>query len=106
MNEIEVKLTFSDYDLKRAKPFTRSSIVYIRKDWVGKVVNIIPVKDYVDVNVIEDCIHEDGYYKVILYTNIILKKVVRGNDRIGRIYLPYDMLGLNLLIFEAPEIEF
>ena len=106
MNEIEVKLTFTDFDLKRAKPSSRSSIVYVRKDWVGKVVNIIPIKDYVDENFFDDCIHEDGSYKVILYTNLILKKIVRGNERIGRVHLPDDMLGQNLLIIEAPEIEF
>ena len=47
MNEIEIKLTFEDFDLKPAKPATNSSIMYVRKDWLGKTVNLIPVPDYV-----------------------------------------------------------
>ena len=38
MNEIEIKITFEDFDLKPAKPATNSSIVYVRKDWIGKTV--------------------------------------------------------------------
>ena len=33
MNEIEIKITFEDFDLKPAKPATNSSIVYVHKGW-------------------------------------------------------------------------
>ena len=38
MNEIEIKLIFEDFDLKPVKPTATSSIVYVRKDWIGKTV--------------------------------------------------------------------
>ncbi len=103
MNEIEIKLTFEDFDLKPAKPATNSSIVYVRKDWIGKTVNLIPVPDYVTKEIIEQEKHEDGYYKLIIYTNKMLQKIVKGNDRLARINLPASWLGYNVLIIESPE---
>ena len=88
MNEIELKVTFDDFDLKPVKPTTRASIVYVRKDWLGKTVNIIPVPDYVTKEIIEQEMHDDGYYKLIIYTNKMLQKVVKGNKRLARINLP------------------
>lgn len=103
MNEIEIKLTFEDFDLKPVKPATNSSIVYVRKDWLGKTVNIIPVPDYVTKEVIEQEKHDDGNYKLIIYTDKMLQKVVKGNERISRINLPASWLGYNVLIIESPE---
>ena len=102
MNEIEIKLTFENFDLKSAKPATNSSIIYVRKDWLGKTVNIIPMPDYVTKEIIEHEKHDDGYYKLIIYTNKMLQKVVKGNDRIARINLPASWLGYNVLIIESP----
>ena len=103
MNEIEIKLTFEDFDLKPAKPATNSSIIYLRKDWLGKTVNLIPVPDYVTKEVIEQEKHDDGNYKLIIYTNKMLQKVVKGNERISRINLPASWLGYNVLIIESPN---
>ena len=102
MNEIEIKLTFEDFDLKPAKPATNSSIVYVRKDWIGKTVNIIPVPEYVTKEIIEQEMHDDGNYKLIIYTNKMLQKVVKGNDRLARINLPASWLGYTVLIIESP----
>lgn len=60
--EIEIKLTFEDFDLKLAKPTTNSTIVYVRKDGLGKTVNLIPVPDYVTEEIIEREKHDDGNY--------------------------------------------
>lgn len=68
MNEIEIKVTFDDYDLKPVRPTTTSSIVYVRKDWLGKIVNIIPVPDYVTKEMIDEE-KMDGVYKLIIYTD-------------------------------------
>ena len=103
MNEIEIKLIFEDFDLKPAKPATNSSIVYVRKDWIGKTVNIIPVPEYVTKEIIEQEMHDDGNYKLIIYTNKMLQKVVKGNDRLARINLPASWLGHNVLIIESPD---
>ena len=102
MNEIEIKLTFEDFDLKPDKSATNSSIVYVRKDWIGKTVNIIPVPEYVTKEIIEQEKHDDGYYKLIIYTNKMLQKVVKGNDRLARINLPASWLGYTVLIIESP----
>ena len=103
MNEIEIKVTFDDYDLKPVKPTVTSSIVYVRKDWIGKTVNLIPVPDYYTKEIIEQEKHNDGYYKLIFYTNKMLQKVVKGNDRLTRINLPASWLGYNVLIIESPN---
>ncbi len=103
MNEIELKLTFKDFDLKPAKPTTNSSIVYVHKEWVGKTVNIIPVPDYVTKKSIEKEKKEDGYYRLIIYTNKMMQKVVKGNEHIARINLPNSWLGYNVLIIESPN---
>ena len=102
MNEIELKVSFEDYDLKPVKPTATSSIVYVRKDWVGKTVNLIPVPDYVTKEMIEEE-KRDGEYKLILYTNKMLQKVVKGNDRLARINLPASWVGYNVLIIESPD---
>lgn len=103
MNEIEIKITFEDFDLKPAKPATNSSIIYLRKDWLGKTVNLIPVPDYVTKEIIEQEKHDDGHYKLIIYTNKMLQKVVKGNDQLARINLPASWLGYNVLIIESPD---
>ena len=103
MNEIELKVTFDDFDLKPVKPTTNSSIVYVRKDWLGKTVNVIPIPDYYTKEIIEQEKHEDGYYKLIIYTNKMLQKVVKGNNRSARINLPASWLGYNVLIIESPN---
>ena len=74
----------------------------MRKDWLGKAGNIIPVPDYVTKEIIEQEKHEDGYYKLIIYTNKMLQKVVKGNDRLARINLPSQWLGRNVMIIESP----
>ena len=102
MNEIEIKVTFNDYDLKPVKPTATSSIVYVRKDWIGKTVNLIPVPDYVTKEMIEEE-KRDGKYKLIIYTNKMLQKVVKGNNRLARINLPASWLGYNVLIIESPN---
>lgn len=102
MNEIEIKLTFDDYDLKPVKPTASSSIVYVRKDWIGKTVNVIPVPDYVTKEMIDEEKREDGY-KLIIYTNKMLQKVVKGNDRLARVNLPASWLGYNVLIIDSPD---
>ena len=103
MNEIEIKLTFEDVDLKPAKPVTNSSIVYVRKDWLGMTVNLIPVPDYYTKEIIEQEKHDDGYYKLIIYTGKMLQKVVKGNERLARINLPASWIGYNVLIIESPS---
>ena len=69
----------------------------------GKTVNLIPVPDYYTKEIIEQEKHDDGYYKLIIYTNKMLKKVVKGNDRLARINLPSQWLGRNVLIIESPD---
>lgn len=103
MNEIEIKPKFDDYDLKPVRPTSTSSIVYVRKDWLGKTVNIIAVPEYVTKEIIEQEKHDDGYYKLIIYTNKMLQKVVKGNNRLARINLPANWLGHNVLIIESPD---
>ena len=102
MNEIEIKITFDYFDLKPVKPTTVSSIVYVRKDWLGKTVNLIPVPDYVTKDMIEEE-RRDDEYKLIIYTNKMLQKVVKGNERLARIHLPASWLGYNVLIIESPD---
>lgn len=77
MNEIEIKVTFDDYDLKPVKPTAVSSIVYVRKDWLGKTVNIIPVPEYVTKEMVEEE-KRDGEYKLIICTNKMLQKVLKA----------------------------
>ena len=103
MNEIELKVTFDDFDLKPVKPTTNSSIVYVRKDWLGKTVNIIPMPDYVTKEIIEQEKHDNVYYKLIIYTNKMLQKVVKGDNRLARINLPASWLGYTVLIIESPD---
>ena len=77
--------------------------MYVRKEWLGKTVNFIPVLDYYTKEIIEQGKHDDGYYKLIIYTNKMLQKVVKGNDRLARINLPASWLGYNVLIIKSPS---
>ena len=103
MNEIELKVSFEDYDLKPVKPTNTSSIVYVRKDWIGRTVNLIPLPDYVTEEIIEEGKKDDGHYRLIIYTNKMLQKVVKGDKRIARINLPASWLGYKVLIIESPR---
>ena len=78
MNEIEIKLKFDDYDLKPVRPTSTSSIVYVRKDWIGKTVNIIPVPEYITKEIIEQEKHDDGYYKLIIIPIRCCRKLLKA----------------------------
>ena len=55
---------------------------------------------------IENCWNDETQtYTITAETDVIFKKTINEGANIGRIYLPNDLIGLDVLIIEAPTIE-
>lgn len=105
-NKITISLTFRDYELRRVKPTGKRSLVYVRKDWVGKDVMIIPVQLNITDRWIEK--HRDkrtGKCYINIKSDRIINKEVKPMKGTGRIYMPNELLGIDVLIIESPIIE-
>ena len=107
MNKIETKITFKEYQFSRVKPTSgTSAITYTDKAWVDETVSIIPMGLTVTDRLIETCWNEEKQqYELYVETDVIFKKTINKGANVGRIYLPTDYIGVDVLIIKAPVIQ-
>ena len=105
-NKIKINLQFKKYEFRRVKLMGGNPVVYTTKDWINKLVLIIPVPYNITDRYIEaQYDEEDKCYKVTIESDIILKKRVMRNNNIGRVYVNKGWGGLDCLIIEAPLLD-
>ena len=103
MNEIKIKLRFKKYLFKRVKPKTSGGLAHTPQQWIGKKVLVIPVPMTVTDRLIESTYDENTQtYEITLKNTIILNKEIKGSTTTGRIYLPNEYIGYDMLIIEQP----
>lgn len=106
MTNINIQLTFTDYEFRRVKTMGNRVVIYIDKSWVGKEVMIIPVPMNITDRLIDSTYDEKtGKHHFCLESNQILVKTVKSSGNIGRVYVPKELLGLDCLIIESPQID-
>lgn len=106
MTSITVQLKFNKYLFSRVKPQSNQPIAYTPNDWVGKTVCIIPMDIHTTDRYIESQFNEEtGDYELTAKTNQILLKTIKQASNIGRIYLPKELVGMDVLIIEAPVLD-
>ena len=105
--KIQTTITFNEYQFKRVKHIgSTSAVAYTDNTWVGETVCVIPMKLNVTDRLIEHCWNEDKQqYEITVETDVIYKKKVNKGSNIGRISLPTNLIGLDVLIIKAPVIH-
>lgn len=106
MTELVIRLKFDKYDLCRVKPFNKVGIAYPSVEWIGKDVLVIPVTYVISEKIIERNLEDDGYYYLQMETDTIIHKNVKNGKSVGRIYVPKELIGADVLIVDAPKIEY
>ena len=109
-NKIKINLKFKDYEFRRVTRMGETSVIYTKKEWVGKTVLIIPVPITVTDRWIErqqdfDERINDTIYDVTIESDTIIKKVIGVSSNVGRGYVPKELLGLDCLVIEAPFLN-
>jgi len=105
MNDIQLTIRFKEYQLCRVKA-TNQGVAYTHKGWVGKTTTIIPMPYSISEKVIErECKNDDGTYSIITYANTMITKPIHDGKNVGRVYLPKEWIGLDVLIIEAPNYD-
>lgn len=107
ITRITIQLTFKEYQFSRVKATSsQSAIAYTNTDWVDKEVSIIPMPITITDRYIESKYNEETQtYELNTETDVIYKKTVKQGKNIGRIYLPNNLIGLDVLIIETPIIK-
>ena len=106
MTTIKLQLTFKEYVFSRVKPQTNQPIAYTPTTWVGKTVCIIPMDIHTTDRLIESQWNDETQqYELEAETNMILLKTIKQATNIGRVYLPKELVGMDVLIIEAPQLE-
>ena len=107
ITNIQIKLTFKEYQFSRVKATSNASaIAYTNKAWVDKEVIAIPMKLTVTDRLIEHSWNETTQqYELNVESDVIYKKTVKQGANIGRIHLPNKLIGLDVLIIDTPIIE-
>ena len=99
-------LRFKDYEFRRVKTSGNQIIAYTKIDWVDKEVIIIPVPINITDRWIEKHYNNEAEeYQIIIESDQVMKKTVRKASNIGKLYIPKEYLGLDVLIIEAPVIK-
>ena len=102
MNEIILTLRFKEYEFRRAKAIGSGGVIYTTTDWIGKRVLVIPVPMTVTDRLIETTKDENDTYDVTFKNTPILYKEVKSSTTTGRIYIPNEYIGYDMLIIEEP----
>ena len=105
ITEININLKFKEYQFSRVKPSSNVNIAYTNKEWVGKQVLVIPVNMNITDRYIESQYDETTKeYILTLNSPVILSKKVHKGANIGRITLPKEWIGYDVLIIEPPNL--
>ena len=99
MSKIEVKIKTPDYIIKKAKPISNASQIYLNKKYIGRYMNLIPLTKIDDTDFIKEL---DDYFEITLEVNCIYRKEAKGRGRGAYCYLPLELAGEDILIFESP----
>ena len=102
MKETRINLLFKKYLFKRAKATTNGALAHTPKEWIGRKVLVIPVPMTVTDRLIETHKDENGIYDVTFKNAPIIFKEVKASTTTGRIYIPNEYIGYDMLIIEEP----
>ena len=105
MTEIIIKATFKEYEFRRVKATSTGALTHTNKEWIGKEVLVIPVPMTVTDRLVEASYDETAETYTMTFKDApILNKQVKGSTTTGRIYLPKELIGYDVLIIEKPPI--
>lgn len=99
MSKIEVKIKTKDYIIKKAKPISNASQVYLNKKYIGLYMNLIPLINRENIDFIEEF---EDHFEITLEVNCIYRKEAKERGRGAYCYLPLELAGEDILIFESP----
>ena len=99
MSKIEVKIKTEEYIIKKAKPISNASQVYLNKKYTGLYMNLIPLTQIDNADFIEEF---DDFFEIKLDVNCIFRKEAKARGRGAYCYLPLELAGEDILIFESP----
>ena len=104
MTRLHIKVTFKDYEFRRAKATPNGALAHTTQDWIGKQVIVMPMPMTVTDRLIESNYDETAEeYTMTFKDTPILNKQVKASTTTGRIYLPKEYIGLDVLILEEPH---
>ena len=107
MTEAEIYLKFDSYEFRRVKQHSSTNgVIYADKKWIGKDALIIPVPYDISDKMIERCKNKDGIYEICIPINAFFTKQMKDANSVSRVYLPFDFIGADCIIVEAPKIEY
>lgn len=98
MSKIEVKITTSEYFIKKAKPISSASQIYLNKKFINETMNLIKLPSNESDYTIKEI---DKKYEIKLNTDLILKKEAKARGHGAYCYLPLELAGENILVFKA-----
>lgn len=112
-NEIETIISRKDIQsifkfcsIWRKAQISFLAVIYTSKEWIGKDVSIIPVPIDVSDRLIEKCYDdENDCYEITIESKWIINKTVNDGGKIGRIYVPKHLLGLDCILIESPILD-
>lgn len=96
MSLICVKIFTEEYFIKKAKPLSNASQVYLNKKYIGLSMNLIPLYNKYNID------KKENGYEITLYVNAIFRKEAKKRGHGAYCYLPLYLAGENILIFESP----
>lgn len=99
MSNMVVIIKTKEYIIKKAKPISNASQVYLNKKFIDSYMNLIPLNNVENIDFIEKC---DDYFQITLEINCIYRKKAKARGRGAYCYLPLEFAGEDILIFEAP----
>ena len=103
ISNITVTLTFKKYNFSRVKLVSKKGVAYTPTTWVGKTVCAIPVPITVTDRMIDSTYDETTEtYKFTTHTDRIIQRKVTTGSNIGRLNLPIDLVGVDVIIIETP----
>ena len=104
-NEIKIQLKFKEYEFRRVKTMGGKPVAYTTLEWAKKEVIVIPLPFNITDRWIEKQFNQEtGHYEITIESDTILKKRVGTLDNVGRIYIPKEYLGMDVLFIEPPKI--
>jgi len=99
MTTIEVNIVTEEYFIKKAKPISKASQIYLNKKYIGKNMIMIPLKDESNCEICK----KDNLYQINLKVDCIFKKEAKKRGRGAYCYLPSEFADNKILIFKSPD---
>lgn len=74
MSNMVVIIKTKEYIIKKAKPISNASQVYLNKKFIDSYMNLIPLNNVENIDFIEKC---DDYFQITLEINCIYRKKLK-----------------------------